>query len=231
MIAGPGKDSEQRRHERWSTIQREIAECLECTQRWPNDVINPLERGQIPEPPPAIDILFVGVAPTAQKGRNKGAHFYSSSKDPLRMGLFKLLGRSEFGLNLDGLSLGEGNKAFHQARCFFVHAAKVRPTADPAPPPEAIAFCATRHLRHEILLLRPKAVCFLGLNNASFAATALFGQDLCGSVGEVVLENWRGLGAVADQPRRGWAERTAVIVKKLWHKTRGARRAGADGGG
>lgn len=148
----------------------------ECPRRWRDDVINPLALGQIPEPPPAVDILFVGVTPTAHEGRNKGAHFYSSSKDPLRMGLFSLLGRAEFGLNLAGLSLAEENKAFHEAGCFFVHAAKVRPIADPAPPSDAIAFCAARHLRYEILLLRPKAVCFLGVNNASFAAAALLAK-------------------------------------------------------
>ncbi len=210
---------------RWHQAQREIAECSECLRRWSGDVIHPLAASEIPEPPPTIDILFVGVAPTPELGQHKGAHFYSSASDRLRRGLFGLLSRADFGLSLVGLSLLDGNTAFHAARCFFVHAAKVRPITDPAPPPDAISVCAGRHLRQEVLLLRPKAVCFLGLNNASTAADALFARDLRGRVKEVGLDDWRGLSVVTNQPIRGWADKTLAVVRDLWQRTRGARSA------
>src|SRR5438445_4752036 len=80
-------------HPEWQRIQREIAECTECCSRWCGAVDQPLKFGEIPPPPSEISVLFVGVAPTPINGKNKGSHFYSSVKDPLRVGLFRLLGK------------------------------------------------------------------------------------------------------------------------------------------
>ena len=111
---------------------------------------------------PSVDILLVGVAPTRQGGRNKGTHFYSSPRDPLRASLFRLLSEEPFSLSLTGPKMEDNIKLFHKAKLFFVHAAKIRPLLKDAPPTATIAFCAKRHLLEEIQLIHPKAVCILG---------------------------------------------------------------------
>ena len=46
---------------RWKTIQMKIQTCGECLRIEPGLVANPLEAGEIPDPPRAIAVLFVGV--------------------------------------------------------------------------------------------------------------------------------------------------------------------------
>ena len=206
------------RLERWRALQREIVRCQECSRRWPDEVVRPLAVGEIPDPPDRIDILFVGVAPTAENGPSRGTHFYSSETDLLRTGLFRLLAERDFGVRLIGLGRDEGNRRFHEARCFFVHCAKVRPNDKPAPPVEVIQFCAQRHLKKEIAVLDPRVVCFLGKNNAAPVASDLFGQSIGETPERVQPEWWRegGLAVVALQPRRGWESRTKAVLKLLW---------------
>jgi uracil-DNA glycosylase len=76
---------------KWQDAQKEIAVCQGCADRWKELVTQPLQVGEIPDPPPIVKILFVGVAPTNRKGENKGTHFYSAARDNLRKGLFRLL--------------------------------------------------------------------------------------------------------------------------------------------
>ena len=76
-------------------------------------------------------------------------------------------------------------------------------------------FCAARHLREEILALRPSAICFLGKGNATPAAKVLFGDGVGAEPLEVALEGWRGLIAVAPQPVRGHETTTRGIVERL----------------
>ncbi|MFQ5961780.1 MAG: uracil-DNA glycosylase family protein [Candidatus Methylomirabilales bacterium] len=210
-----GIESSAPRLEEWRRLQQDIAQCQECSSRWPGEVTRPLSLGEIPDPPQVVDILFVGVAPTPEEGPHRGTHFYSSPRDLLRLGLFRLLAEAEFGLPLLGVELEEGNRRFHAEGLFFVHAAKVRPVRNPAPPFDAIGFCALRHLRREIPVLNPRAVCFLGKNNASVAAEALFGRAI-GKAESVQLVGWSGLGVVADQPRRQWKPRTRAVIRQLW---------------
>jgi len=200
----------------WARIQHEIEACQECCRRWPADVSSPLAVGEIPRPPRRVDILFVGVAPTRRGGRSRGTHFYSETSDALRRGLFALLNEPNFGIPLRERALRDGTAAFHESGCFFVHACKVRPVRNDAPPRDAIRHCAQRHLAMEIQTLRPRGVCFLGRNHLSDVASALFGQALDETPVSVRLGTWRGVAAVTHQPVRGWAEQTRRTLEHLW---------------
>src|SRR5712692_6754344 len=97
---------------RWQDSQRDISICEECVSRWRGRVTEPLQIGEIPDPPSFVKILFVGVAPTDRKGKNSGNHFYSAARDNLRNGLFRLL-EERFRIPLNGLSLEQAKCAFH----------------------------------------------------------------------------------------------------------------------
>jgi dephospho-CoA kinase len=199
----------------WRDIQQRIATCRECVDPASPSLAGPLQPGEIPEPPETVEVLFVGVAPTALQGPNRGTHFYSSQSDALRRALFHLLSEPGRGLPLQGLNLEEGNARFHAAGCFFVHAAKVRPLRELAPPPEVIRSCALRHLQQEIVALAPRAVCFLGRKTEP-AARALFGRRLGRVIQAVELGAWRGHAVIAPQPlRRGLAGARAVF-RSMW---------------
>lgn len=205
-------------HRTWSALQEQIAGCMDCVHGWPNEVVRPLAVSETPSPPERIKLLFIGVAPTAADGKNQGSHFYSTAGDSLRVGLFKLLDGPPFGLGLlpaNRMGLREGNSAFHEAGFFFVHAAKVRPIRENAPPVEAILFCAKRHLRAQIELLLPGAVCFLGKNSLTSVAMEVFGRAVTGGPVDVRLGRWRGCAAVADQPIRGRERKTRPVVEGL----------------
>lgn len=208
---GEGRDLNE-----WAQIQAEIATCQECCGSWSADVSMPLAVGEIPPPPRRIDILFVGVAPTRRDGRSRGTHFYSESSDALRRGLFSLLTESEFGLALEDRGLRDGNAAFHDAGFFFVHASKIRPLQNDAPPQDTISYCARRHLAAEIQVLRPRGICFLGRNHLSHVVEALFGQPIGATPTPVRLGTWSGLVAVTHQPVRGWVGHTRQTLEHLW---------------
>src|SRR2546422_8704665 len=96
----------------WCGLQKQIAQCRDCVSRWPTEVIRPLSVGEIPDPPRHVDVLFVGVGPTPQEGKFHGEHFYSTTGDLLRRGLFVLL-EEKCAVDLTTLSLADGNRAFH----------------------------------------------------------------------------------------------------------------------
>ena len=198
----------------WVNIQSEIEKCSDCIGKWPGHIKQPLEEGEIPHPPAHVRLLFVGVAPTPIEGMSRGGHFYSSCRDPLRAGLFKVLD-GVFNSRLSNLDLSAGNTVFHELGCFFVHCAKVRPIRHPAPPADAIRYCALKHLKEEIQALRPQGICFLGINNAGPAADALFGTELSTNALRVTLGTWLGWAAVAHQPRRGWERYTKAAIEQL----------------
>lgn len=201
---------------RWREIQSRIAHCGECCEKWPKDVTRPLGRSEMPDPPDVVNILFIGVAPTRQEGQNKGTHFYSSPQDPLRRELFRLLADEPFLLPRVGLKWEDGIRAFHEAKCFFVHAAKIRPLLKDAPPPAAIAFCAKRHLLDEIQVIRPKAVCIIGKSKVGPVTTKIFGTPLSEEPRTITVGTWTGLAAIAPQPVRGRAPQTKAVLSKLW---------------
>lgn len=198
----------------WRSLQSAIASCADCVTRWPGEVCRPLSVGEIPTPPGKVEILLVGVAPTPEQGPDHGGHFYSSTADKLRAGVFRLLAGEPFNVPLMGLSLEEGNRRFFEAGYFFVHAAKVRPVVRLAPPRDCMRHCASRHLREEIALLEPTAICFMGKGNAGPAAATLFG-DAGSEPREATVGNWRGLVAVAPQPVRGHERTTREVLVRL----------------
>ena len=200
---------------RWQDAQRDISICEECVSRWRGRVTAPLQIGEIPDPPSFVKILFVGVAPTDLEGRNKGGHFYSSAGDNLRRGLFRLL-NDRFAIPLNGLSLEEGNHLFHGEGYFFVHAGKTRPVGRDAPPLETLAYCSNRHLRSEVSILNPLAICFLGVTNLAAVASALFKRQISETPVQAFLDQWTGWVALAPQPVRGGEKRTALVLEQLF---------------
>jgi uracil-DNA glycosylase len=201
---------------RWHEIQRGIAHCNECCLMWPNDVAQPLGALEIPPPPESVKVLFVGVAPTRKGGKNKGTHFYTSSSDSLRTNLFRLLAEPPFSLPLAGLNWRDAILQFHNSQCFFVHAAKIRPILEDAPPQPVIPFCARRHLLTEIQFIRPKAVCILSKTQVGPVTHEIFGTALTIEPRQVMIGTWTGVAAVARQPVRGGAASTRAVLSKLW---------------
>jgi uracil-DNA glycosylase len=199
---------------RWQDSQRDISICEECVGRWRGRVTEPLQIGEIPVPQSFVKILFVGVAPTDLEGRNKGGHFYSSAGDNLRRGLFRLL-NDRFAIPLNGLSLEEGNQLFHGEGYFFVHAGKTRPVGRDAPPRDILIYCANRHLRTEIDILNPSAICFLGVKNLKSVTQSLFDRQVFEVPGRASLDRWTGWVVLAPQPVRGGERRTEIVLAKL----------------
>lgn len=199
---------------KWQDAQKEIAACNECVSRWKGRVVAPLQIGEIPDPPPIVKILFVGVAPTNREGKNKGSHFYSAAGDNLRRGLFRLLAE-RFGIPLRGSNLAGAKSIFHQQGYFFVHAGKVRPVGQDAPLQDALVYCASRHLRAEISILNPLAICFLGLNNLIPVTRSLFQHQISEVPVRASLDRWTGWVVLAPQPVRGGEKRTSIVLQRL----------------
>ncbi len=134
-------DSTRTSSPRWVDLQREIASCRKCREKWSKEITSPLSVGEIPDPPQKVKLLFVGVAPTPSRGKNKGNHFYSDVSDTLRVELFKMLDTLLENANLshrNASSKEDGDSAFHGLSFFFVHAAKVRPITKSSPSHSAI---------------------------------------------------------------------------------------------
>lgn len=206
---------------RWRTIQQGIASCQDCIRGQHELVGSPLSVGEIPDPPPTIDVLFVGVAPTSLSGKHKGRHFWSNVNDPLRIGLFSVLDELiDSRLRaVNGHSKSAADVDFCARKFFFVHSCKVRPVPAKlkAPPDNVVAACARRHLTEEIVSLRPRAVCFLGYNTAPAAALLGLWIDDRVATAELKCEagEWNGLGMATVQPVRGAERRTVVAMRRL----------------
>jgi hypothetical protein len=179
-------------------------------------VAHPLSTSEIPNPPEFVKVLFVGVAPSRLEGDNRGTHFYSSPSDPLRRELFRLLAEQPFGLLLQGLNWRNAILQFHKSQCFFVHAAKVRPILKDAPPRQAIAFCAKRHLLNEIQSISPKTLCVISKSQVGPVTAEIFGTPLSEEPRNIRVGSWTGLAALAPQPVRGGAREAKVVLSKLW---------------
>ncbi len=212
-------DSTRTSSPRWVDLQREIASCRKCREKWSKEITSPLSVGEIPDPPQKVKLLFVGVAPTPSRGKNKGNHFYSDVSDTLRVELFKMLDTLLENANLshrNASSKEDGDSAFHGLSFFFVHAAKVRPITKSSPSHSAIRFCARRHLAHEIQALKPSVVCFLGAIHAAPAAYELFGD----AMGEEPIDaslggcSWRGKVLLAPQPVRAGKATAPVVLRR-----------------
>lgn len=219
------------RLELWAACKQRIASCRECLDRWPSRIEATLGVDEVPDPPPSISFLFVGVAPPPIGGDedDEPGHFYSDPCDRLRLGLFHVVDRvlATKLTQQNRISLEAGTTAFLNAGLFFVHAAKVRPVRGRLSPDRStMRFCARRHLVDEIELLQPKAICVLGATKAGPAADTVFQR----SIGEVPEKAairqtngervWGGWAAVTVQPLRGTKEgrnreRVARVVERI----------------
>lgn len=228
MDAAPVKPEERLR--RWAACKQRIAACRECLDRWPSRLEQTLGPNEVPDPPSAIAILFVGVAPPPiGSDDDEPGHFYSDPCDRLRLGLFHVVDRV-FATDLtrrNRVSRKAGTTAFLDAGLFFLHAAKVRPARGRlAPDRITMRFCAKRHLVEEIELLQPQAICFLGATKAGPAAETIFQRDIgeAPKQGEIRHHDgtkaWSGWAAVTVQPLRGTKEgrnreRVAKAIERL----------------
>lgn len=209
------------RERRWLELQEKVELCDVCIRLRPSEVSTTLRRGEIPLPPIAVKVLFVGVAPTRSAGRSRGTHFYTNRADGLRTGLFRTLDGSSFRTRLietNRRSTEEADRAFHQAGFFFVHAGKVRPNGSDAPPTPVLETCAREHLLAEIQLLQPEIVCLLGNTPGHLpdVARALFQRDIGDVPERASVDSWTGLATVTAQPRRRGLQRAQRTVEALW---------------
>lgn len=92
----------------WDSLVADIRSCDRCRAVAPGHVGGERPILMSPGPPVEVDILFVGVAPTALEGKNKGAHFHSSQKDELRCGLLSLGGHLKPGHRRTGQNRPKG---------------------------------------------------------------------------------------------------------------------------
>jgi uracil-DNA glycosylase len=215
----------------WVACKQRIASCHQCLDRWPSRVEATLGVDEIPDPPPSIALLFVGVAPPpiGSDEDDEPGHFYSDPCDRLRLGLFHVVDRvlATDLTQRNRVSREAGTTAFLKAGLFFLHAAKVRPVRGRLSPDRStMRFCAKRHLVDEIELLQPAAICFLGATKTGPAAETVF-QRVIGEVPEKAevrrpdgTKVWGGWAAVTVQPLRGTKEgpnreRVASVVEQL----------------
>jgi hypothetical protein len=138
----------------WARLQAEVAGCTRCGADLPSIAVAAppgLLYPQGIDPPEAIRVLFVGVAPP-----RTGRHFYTDHSDNLRRGLFDVLTELRRPCQtLDGFV----NRGF-----FLVHTAKCAIRGTTKPNLDVSKLCASVHLAKEIECLLPDGVCFLSKN-------------------------------------------------------------------
>jgi hypothetical protein len=112
------------------------------------------------EPPDAVRVLFVGVAPP-----KTGRHFYTDPADNLRRGLFDILRELDRPCRDVPDFLARG--------FFLVHTAKCAIRGTTKPNLRVSRCCGATHLRREIECLMPDGICFLSKNIAFPVSTDL----------------------------------------------------------
>lgn len=193
----------------WNLIQDDIAHCEHCREQFPNLTVR-CPPGRIHgDVSSTISVLFVGVAPP-----RPGEHFNSSTPDKLRVGLFRVL--SEIGFPCISLSdfRSYGFLLVHTAKCAYDESWKANL--------DISKFCAPKHLRREIEVLHPRAICILSKTVGPSVATVLaqgWGNDLAPSVGEIThlrIGSHTLYALVTLQPVRGWERRTQIHIAALF---------------
>jgi hypothetical protein len=197
----------------WTNLQGEMANCTLCRGQF-SEVSVQCPPGKLyPDPPRAVKILFVGVAPP-----RKGDHFYSNPSDKLRINLFPLLSSLDYQCRSPSEFLSHGFFLTHTAKCSVAGTWRANLALS--------LFCATQFLRQEIDLLKPQSVCILSKNVGPKVADYLSrswgngsGPDT-GTVADIRITNGRTYLLVTSQPVRGWGEKytqkhLAALLKKL----------------
>ena len=150
----------------WPDIQDSVRRCTVCRTTLPRiRVACPPGLLYPPgiEPPTALRVLFVGVAPP-----ETGRHFYTDPSDNLRRGLFDIL--RELHRPCDSVSdfIGRGFFLVHTAKC------AIRETTKPSL--RVSKLCSSTHLYREIECLAPDGLCFLSKNIGFPVASALLAR-------------------------------------------------------
>jgi len=194
----------------WQILQDEISVCEVCRQQFPTIRVDCPPGLILPPdltPPNPVKILFVGVAPP-----EKGRHFYTASQDNLRDGLFKTL--TELGRPCRSMT------DFLAHNFLLLHTAKCAIKGTTSPNLSVAQFCAVQHLKREIELLRPEAVCWLsksvgypvcrtlsqkwGTPKVPFGT--VFSVSILGRDTRFIATNW---------PGRGWEKDTKEHLRRL----------------
>jgi len=206
----------------WNALQMEIAQCVLCTKRFPEVDCPP---GRIPPanlpPPDWIKVLFIGVAPP-----HKGCHFYTDPKDRLRKGLFKIL--KELGHPCDGVDALDFTP-FLDSHFYLIHAAKCAIRGTSKPSVDVSRFCSSHHLKREIEVLQPNAVCWLSKNVCYPVCQSLnreWGTGRGVPFGEAtsVTMGGRNIYFLATKwPGRGGEEDTRMHLDELLKRQRNAQ--------
>jgi uracil-DNA glycosylase len=134
-----------------STYENEAAGCELCRKHLTHIRVDCPPGLILPpnvSPPEPLKVLFVGVAPP-----EKGRHFYTASHDNLRSGLFRTLTELGWPCRRVVEFLDHGFLLLHTAKC------AIEGTTSPSLLVSQL--CASHHLKREIELLHPEAVCWL----------------------------------------------------------------------
>ena len=144
-------------------LESEIAGCTLCRDLITTATVNCPPDIRYPPPPDVLTILFVGVAPPKPE-----SHFYAPNHDNLRAGLFKVLTKFSYRCNSIEDFTSYGFFLLHTAKCSYKESTDANL--------EISRVCAPTHLKREIELLKPHAVCILsktvGPNIANMLATS-----------------------------------------------------------
>ena len=200
---------------RWAELQNCVSLCRQCETDLPDvDVDCPPRLLYIDgvEPPPAIKVLFVGVAPP-----RTGHGFHTDPADNLWLGLSTVLRE----LRRPCTSLA----AFYERGFFLIHTAKCAIRGTTSPDLEVSQFCSSIHLSKEIDCLAPDAVCWLSKNvcfpvcqaevaRRGFSGQLSFGVPVAVSIGEKTVPF-----LATAWPGRGWQELTRVHLEFTLYPT------------
>jgi len=199
-------------HGEWVNVQAEIAECTLCTGRLPRLRVN-CPPGQLypddVQPPDRVKVFFVGVAPP-QRAR----HFYTDSRDKLKLGLFSVLNRL-------GKPCNDVND-FLRHGFFLLHSAKCARENTPKPSRRVARLCSSHYLKREIEQLRSDAVCWLSKKVGYEVCQALSGEwdvdkrIVFGEVTQVTINGRRVHILATKKPIRGWESETQRHLTELF---------------
>jgi len=193
----------------WTALQDEISSCTACRGRFPCVTVQCPPGHLYNSPPPVVTVLFVGVAPPV-----RGSHFHTDPRDKLRGGLFRVLTK----LGYPCSSLAD----FASYGFYLVHTAKCAYDESRAANLNLSRACAPLHLRREIEILAPHAVCFL-----SMAVGPTVADDLARSWGNenvpdaettalLKVGQRRAYVLVSPQPLRASVERAERCLRLLF---------------
>src|SRR5436309_834983 len=138
----------------WAELQSAVLACRQCETRLPDVEVQCPPRLLYPdglEPPDAVKVLFIGVAPP-----RTGRSFHTDPSDNLWLGLSGVLRD----IRRPCASL----EVFHGRGFFLVHTAKCAIRGTTSPNLEVSQLCSSIHLTKEIDCLAPDAVCWLSKN-------------------------------------------------------------------